>query len=234
MSAALLVLVVLVATLALALALGTWRALRSRRRPSRAMLVDTRSTTSHDGSTGAVRSVQTADVVMTEEALEEIWSAVNLERLARTYWRFISRVTLGLVHVSYSERDRAIVLIARPLALIRFDPPEYELDPRRGVVRWQIAGGMLVARRGITAGGHLQIEVCRSGSADDGRERLTVEVAVRNFYPSIASRFSRRIYDETQSRIHVIVTRAFLRSLVRLDLAESRVRRLAPTPGPAG
>jgi hypothetical protein len=190
-----------------------------------AVIVDASSATSHDWSTGAVRSVQTAEVVMPVSALEEIWSATNLERLARTYWRFLSRITFGLLHVSYSERDRAIVLIARPLALIRFQPPEYELDPERGVVRWQIAGGMLVARRGLTAGGYLQIEVRRLGIADAGRAHLRVEVAVRNFYPSIASKISRRIYDATQSRIHVIVTRAFLRSLVRLDLAESRVRR---------
>jgi hypothetical protein len=55
--------------------------------------------------------------------------------------------------------------------------------------------------------------------------RLHVEVEVANFYPSIASRLSRRVYNATQSRIHVIVTYGFLRSLARLDLAESRVGR---------
>ena len=33
------------------------------------------------------------------------------------------------------------------------------------------------------------------------------------------------LYNATQSRIHVIVTNRFLRSLVRLDFAESRVGR---------
>ena len=47
-----------------------------------------------------------------------------------------------------------------------------------------------------------------------------------NFYPSIASGLSRTIYNVTQSRIHVVVTYGFLRSLTRLDLAESRVGRL--------
>jgi len=150
--------------------------------------------------------------------------------LARTYWRFLSRATLGLVHVSYSESGRAIVLVARPLTLISFHPPEYELDPQRGIVRWRIAGGLLVARRGITAGGQLEIDVRREGIASDGRARLLVEVAVRNFYPSIATRISRRLYDATQSRIHVIVTKAFLRSLARLDLAESRVGRFHVRP----
>jgi hypothetical protein len=53
-------------------------------------------------------------------------------------------------------------------------------------------------------------------------------VEVANFYPSIASGLSRRLYNATQSRIHVILTHGFLRSLARLDLAESRVGRLAP------
>ena len=52
-----------------------------------------------------------------------------------------------------------------------------------------------------------------------------MEIEVANFYPAIASGLGRRIYDVTQSRIHVIVTHGFLRSLQRLDLAESRVRR---------
>jgi hypothetical protein len=60
---------------------------------------------------------------------------------------------------------------------------------------------------------------------EDAAARLHVEVQVANFYPAIAFGFSRRIYDATQSRIHVIVTHSFLRSLQRLDLAESRVRR---------
>ena len=48
---------------------------------------------------GAVRSIQAADVTMAEEQLEAIWSPMHLERLARTYWRYLSRVTLGLIRV---------------------------------------------------------------------------------------------------------------------------------------
>ena len=46
-----------------------------------------------------------------------------------------------------------------------------------------------------------------------------------NFYPSVASSVGRRFYEETQSRIHVIVTHGFLRSLARHGLAQSRVGR---------
>jgi hypothetical protein len=232
MSTALLVPVVLVSVLALAFAPAAWRGARNRlaTEPAPAAIVASRSSTTTDDDTGAVRSVQTAEVVMDSRALAQIWSPTHLERLARTYWRFLSRVTLGLLHVSYSERGRAIVVLAPPLALITFHPPEYELDPERGLVRWRIAGGLLVARRGRTGGGYLQIEVRRLGPADAGREHLRVEVTVSNFFPSIAARISRRFYDATQSRIHVIVTHAFLRSLVRLDLAESRVRRFPARP----
>ena len=85
---------------------------------------------------------------------------------------------------------------------------------------------------------------CRSTSrrceqrASPVSARLHVEVEVANFYPAIASGLGRWIYNATQSRIHVIVTYGFLRSLARLDLAESRVGRFAriedvPDPPPA-
>lgn len=218
--------VAVAALLALALIGALWRASRPGRGVPGAVIAEAHSLTSLDDVTGAVRSVQSADVSLPAEALEQIWSPEHLERLARTYWRFLARVTLGLIHVSYSEHGRAIVLLTPPLNLLTFKAPEYEMDADHGLVRWRIARGLLVARRGRDGGGYLQIEVRRREPAPDGQARLHVAVEVANFYPSIASGLGRRIYDETQSRIHVIVTNRFLRSLVRLDLAESRVGRL--------
>ena len=152
---------------------------------------------------------------------------MNLERLARTYWRFLSRVTLGLVRVRYSERERSVIALFPFVRLLTFRAPEYEMDAQRGVVRWGIERGLLVAKRGHGCGGRLQIDITRYPTDDPARAQLHVEVEVSNFYPSIASGISRRFYDATQSRIHVIVTYAFLRSLARLDLAESRVGRFA-------
>jgi hypothetical protein len=183
--------------------------------------------TSEDRATGAVRSVQAADLFLRTDALAQIWSPVHLERLARTYWRFLARVTLGLVHVRYAEDERSIVLIGRPFKLLTFHAPEYEMSAERGLVRWRIARGLLVSRRGRDGGGYLQIEVGRRPSDDSTRAHLHVEVEVANFYPSIASRLSRRFYRATQSRIHVVISHRFLRSLARLDLAESRVGQLA-------
>ncbi|MCW3029075.1 MAG: hypothetical protein JWN81_2286 [Solirubrobacterales bacterium] len=221
-----------VAAAALAAAL-TVLALAWRRRAreaggTTATISNLEDSTTLDTGTGAVRSLQTADLELGERALREIWSPMHLERLARTYWRFLSRVTLGLIRVRYTEHERSLVLLAWPLKLITFQAPEYEMDPARGLVRWRIARGLLVAKRGCDGGGYLQIEVRRSPAEDPALVRLHVEVEVANFYPSIAAGLGRWLYEVTQSRIHVLITHGFLRSLARLDLAESKVRRLAP------
>jgi hypothetical protein len=217
--------VLLAAGLAVHWLLGAGRTRRTSE--ERAVIADLADATSLDRDTGAVRSTQRADLVIDEQALREIWTPMHLERLARTYWRFLTRVTLGLIRVRYTERERSVVLLFSPLKLLTFEAPEYEMDATRGMVRWRIARGVLVAKRGRDGGGYLQIEVRRSASEQPGRANLHVEVEVANFYPSIASGLSRRLYNVTQSRIHVIVTYGFLRSLARLDLDESRVGRYA-------
>jgi hypothetical protein len=224
-----LIAVVAVATLvalALVTAVGRRRYAGRDPRDPEVVIADPESLTALDDSTGAVRSVQTAYVLLPAEELAQIWSAESLERLARTYWRFLSRITLGLIRVNYSEHERSIVLLLQPLKLLTFHAPEYEMDPLHGLVRWRIARGLLVSRRGNDGNGYLQIAVRRDPVERGTQTRLQVAVEVANFYPSIASGFGRRIYDATQSRIHVIVTKRFLRSLARLDLAESRVGRL--------
>jgi hypothetical protein len=180
---------------------------------------------------GAVTSTQEADLDLPEEQLDELWSPYNLERLARTYWRFLTRITLGVVRMRYREDGRDVCLFGlAPLSLLTFQVPEYELEPDHGIVRWRIEKGLLVSGRGRGGDGFLEIDVRRCPSPEPGQGRLHVEVEVANFYPAIASGFGRWIYANTQSRIHVIVTHGFLRSLARLDLAESRVGRF---PDPA-
>lgn len=181
------------------------------------------------GSEGAVRSVQTGELTLPADALEQLWSPLQLERLARTYWRFLSRCTLGLVRVDYASDARTVVFLRRPLRLLRFKAPEYAMDAHRGTVRWRIEDGLLVQRR-RHGDGYLQIDVRRLSASGEDPARIRVEVAVANFYPSIAQRLSSPVYRITQSRIHVLVTYGFLRSLARLDLAESRVGRFAAGP----
>jgi hypothetical protein len=208
-------------------------ALRRRRarlaRPQQATVADLHDETEIDAG-GAVRSVQAAELTMAQEALEELWRPMQLERLARTYWRYLTHVTLGLVRVDYDDEQRTVVLVRRPLRLLRFKAPEYAMDGERGMVRWRIDDGLLVERRGRHRDGYLQIDVRRlprRGDAPPGTAAVRVEVEVANFYPSIARRLSTPVYRATQSRIHVLVTHGFLRSLERLDLAESRVGRFA-------
>ncbi len=197
-----------------------------------AMIERLSDSTGIDPETGAVRSVQRADVMIARSALDALWTPAHLERLARTYWRFLTRVTLGLIRVRYSESERYVVLLTQPLRLLTFQAPEYEIGPGRGLVRWRIDRGLLVARAG-RGRGYLQIEVRRPDEdAGDALVPLHVEVEVANFYPAIASGISLRLYNATQSRIHVVITYGFLRSLARLDLAESRVGSLR-AGGPA-
>jgi hypothetical protein len=174
---------------------------------------------------GAVRSVQAADLTLPAQALDELWSPMYLERLARTYWRFLTRCTLGLVRVKYDADERAVVLLIRPFVLLRFRAPEYHMDASRGIVRWRIASGLLVSRAGHDADGYLQIEIERCAQLDAATAHAHVEVEVANFYPALASGVARWFYSATQSRIHVIITHGFLRSLAKLDLATSIVGR---------
>src|SRR6266511_771267 len=113
-------------------------------RVARVTIVDPERATSIDEA-GAVHSVQAANLVLPEEALDEIWTPMHLERLARTYWRFLTRVTLGLIRIVYTPVERMLVLLTRPFVLIRFRAPEYAMDAERGMVRWAIERGVLVA-----------------------------------------------------------------------------------------
>ena len=182
---------------------------------------------------GSVTTAQAAEVTLPRTELDRIWNAEYLERLAATYWRFLTRVSLGLLRVLYSDDAREIALIGRPFVLLRFYAPEYEMAEDRGTVTWRIRDGVLVQPAG-RGKGYLRISV-RRASADNGSDDITSTVTseVANFYPLVAGwgwfrRIGRHLYRITQLRIHVILTHAFLRSLARLDLVPSRVGTFAP------
>ena len=186
---------------------------------------------------GAVRSVQSADLQIDSQTLEAIWTPMNLERLARTYWRFLTRCTLGLIRIQYTDEERFVVFIRRPFVLLAFRKPEYEMDDLRGIVRWRIERGVLVAAPGIDSDGYLEIDVARRPGARPGLSTLHVDVEIANYYPRIAASIAQWVYAATQSKIHVLVCYAFLRSIARGDLAESKTARFAPIdrlPAPSG
>jgi hypothetical protein len=221
---------ILAILVAIAGLIAAWRR-RRRRLPARAAIISPpRSTVI--ASDGAVRSVQSAELTLDREELDRIWTAPNLENLGRTYWRFLSRVTLGLIRVKYGANERCVVFLMRPFTLLRFDAPEYTVESDHGEIKWRIRDGLLVSRSGRGCG-FLAIDVRRLDDGEHGGQpRVRIEVEVANFYPSIASSFSTPVYEATQSSIHVLVTHAFLRSLATLDLAHSKVGRLSGTRQP--
>jgi hypothetical protein len=179
---------------------------------------------------GGVTTKQVADVTLPREELDRIWNAEYLERLARTYWRFLTRMSLGIFKIKYGPDSRDVVAFGRPFRLLSFHAPEYETEPDRGTVTWRINRGFLVAPMG-RGKGYLRITVERR--EDDGGELQTARVSseVANFYPMLGGwgwfrKIGAIVYKVTQLRIHAIVTDAFFRSLARLDLAPSVVGAL--------
>ncbi|MBN1529569.1 MAG: hypothetical protein JW895_10945 [Thermoleophilaceae bacterium] len=213
------------------------RRLLERERRARARVQIVRVPRSEYAADGSIGSKQVAEVTLPREELDRVWSPEYLERLAATYWRFLTRFSLGILRVFYSDDSREVVVFRRPFVLLRFHKPEYTIESDGGRVTWPIDRGFLVAPSG-RGRGYLRLTVERlpddAGSPDEARATISSEVV--NFYPLIAgwgwfSRIGRIIYNETQLRIHVIVTHAFLRSLANLDLVESNVGALtAPDP----
>jgi hypothetical protein len=181
---------------------------------------------------GAVKSIQEATVRMPVKAYREMWRPEYLERLARSYWAFLTKVSLGAIRVVYEPSSRTVVFISRKLPLLRFRKPEYTIGPGLGQVTWRIERGLLVAPNG-RGQGMLRITV-RSNGPESEMDTACVHVRteVSNFYPFLRgggwfARIGVQIYSATQVRIHTWVTHGFLRSLARLYLPRSPVGALA-------
>jgi hypothetical protein len=185
---------------------------------------------------GSVTTRQEAELTIPRADLERLWTPENLENLARTYWAFLIRVSRGLLNVRYGENCREIVLLGK-IVLLRFHKPEYETGSTRGCVTWRIEKGLLVAPGGRNKG-HLRICVERPAEAN-GNGEVTVHVSseVGAFVPTLTfpglrslTGFGRWIYRQTQLRVHVIITHAFLKSLGNLELESSQVGALRLSP----
>lgn len=195
-----------------------------KRRPVTAAVISDLDDHTVMDSRGSVRSIQAATITTPDGELDALWTPMYLERLARTYWKYLSRVSLGLIRVEYTPTERKVVLLRRPFVLLSFRAPEYETGTNRGIVRWRIRSGLLAARRDE---GYLEIDVRRMEPEQPGTDQAHVEVEVANFYPAIAHWTARWFYKATQSRIHVFITHGFLRSLARRELEMSAVGRFA-------
>jgi len=185
---------------------------------------------------GSVTTRQEAEVTIPRALLDRLWTPENLENLARTYWAFLMRVSMGTLKIRYGADCREIVAFGF-IVLLRFHTPEYETSGTRGCVTWRINKGFLVAPGGRNKG-HLRICVERPAD-ENGADEVSVCVSseVGAFVPTLSfpglravTGFGRWFYRQTQLRAHVIVTHAFLRSLGNLELEQSQVGslRLAP------
>jgi hypothetical protein len=209
------------------------RRLLRRRREIRARVQIIETPSGSQAPDGSVTTRQVAAVTMPRAELEPIWNAEYLERLARTYWSFLTRVSLGVLRVLYSPDTRDIVVFKRPFTLLSFHAPDYDIEPDRGVVTWRIRKGLLVAPMGRGKGFlRLTVERVPPAAGDSGRYvNLVVSSEVANFYPTIRgwgwfATIGQYLYRYTQLAAHVVITNAFLRSLARLDFEPSVVGAL--------
>lgn len=221
-------LLLIAALIVAALVLSARRLMILRRLPALpGVAVDTPVDDTTVDEEGVCRSLQTATLTMPAERADRLFTAEMLERLARTYWAYMTTLTLGVVRIFYRPDERSMSLLVRPVKLLRFAAPEYALDERRGYVRWRIVGGLLLARRGREEGhGYLSIAIERLEAAASGEARVHIEVVVESFHP-LVHRISPWLYTNTQSRFHVLLAYGFLDRLVRRDLDLSVTGRFA-------
>jgi hypothetical protein len=208
------------------------RKLLPENRPLPARVTIVRTPEQGQNPDGSLTTRQEAEVTVPRETLDRLWTGENLENLARTYWSFLTRMSLGVLEIRYGSDSREIVAFGR-IVLLRFHKPEYETGPTRGCVTWRINKGLLVAPGGRNKG-HLRICVERPAEFNgSGEVPVRVSSEVGAFVPMLTfpglralSGFGRWLYRQTQLRIHVIVTHAFLKSLGNLELESSQVGAL--------
>lgn len=169
-------------------------------------------------TSGGVRCEQSAVITVDQDVFDEIWTPSTLDLLARSYWGFLRRRSLGVIRVVYRPGSQKVVLISRRIPLLTFRSPEFHTSSDKAWVEWPIERGLLVASGGRDKG-YLRITAAHQGECDrPGRQRLLVSSEVSNFYPWIRgsgwfARLGTWFYSQTQLRAHIWITKGFLRSL---------------------
>jgi hypothetical protein len=139
---------------------------------------------------GAIESEQR--VALARPVVE--FSPAGAERLGRSYWQEVRRLTGSLVR----PRERGggaleLRLLGGPV-LLRFDRPTLEASETRACCSYRIAGGLLTRR----AAGELTFEQTAGALSS----------TVRGFFPRVAN------YDRLQGRAHVAISRRYFRRLI--------------------
>jgi uncharacterized protein YbjT (DUF2867 family) len=166
--------------------------------------------------TGPIGSVERAELTLPPGASITV-DRDFVEWAARSYWRFLTRITLGLIRVASHADTVEVVLMVRPLVLLRFRPARYEPAHAGASVTWPIEGGLLVWRQGVNQG-HLRLTIeARAGEPTT----LLASIDAMDYFPAIRGGgrlawVGTVVYGATQARVHRLVTTRFLRSLGRL------------------
>jgi len=138
---------------------------------------------------GAIESEQR--IALTRPVVE--FSKAGAERLGRSYWREVRRMSGSLVRPRERGGSLELRLFGGPV-LLRFDRPTLEAGETRAFCSYPLAGGLLTRR----AAGELIFEQ----TADALRS------TVRGFFPRVAN------YDRLQGRVHIAISRRYFRRLI--------------------
>jgi hypothetical protein len=173
---------------------------------------------------GPVGSVHEAELLVAEQDVERVISAEVLSQVSDAYWRFLGRISLGLLRKHAEPGHESLVVVLRQAALLRLDAPTYREDSENASVTWPIDRGLLVAREGWGRGS-LAISLRRAARDPrrSGDARVLMRMEVVGYYPRCRGhgRFTpvgTWIYANTQAQIHRFVLRGFMRSLAGLEL----------------
>ena len=131
---------------------------RHRRARARVKIMDVPR--SDYARTAASAAKQEAEVTLPRAELDRIWSPEYLERLARTYWRFLTRISLGLLRVLYTDDSREVVVLTPAVRAAALPQARVRDEADCGTVTWRIERGLLVAPSG-RGDGYLRLTVER-------------------------------------------------------------------------
>ena len=113
---------------------------RRRKTPARVRLIRAEEDV-RVPATGAVGSVQEAEVTMPVELVEQLSKPEYLERPRPLLLRHLDRATLGLIRIVYTENVTRRCADHPPPAAAHLRAPDYKASADHGCVTWRIARG---------------------------------------------------------------------------------------------
>jgi len=165
-----------------------------------ACAVHTHATRTADGAVSTQQRVRVSRPIVDA-------SVDGARSLARAYWGEVERTTRGLVHVDERPASLHLRLGARGPSLLRFGPPELEVDQQVVRCRYAIAGGLLTRR----PSGALALEQVTL-------DHVELRSSVTGFFPRLGAPPGRpgwtgALYTRAQARLHDAIGRRFLARL---------------------